>query len=214
MDRTKILIADDHTIVAQGLSNLLKDHYEVVGIVADGRELIKVAREVKPDIIVTDVSMPLLNGIDALHQLRKEGVKSAVIFLTMHAESHLVQEAIKEGAAAYLLKEAAGEELILAIQEVQKGNIYLSPSITKAALGKLNELEKNPASKLTHRQRQVLRLLSEGHSMKEAAAILNISARTVETYKYEMMRSLGIKTSAELIRFAVQAGLADESIRS
>ena len=214
MVQTKILIADDHMIVAQGLSSLLKDQYEVIGIVKDGKELVEASRELQPDIIVTDLSLPFLSGIDALHQIRKEGIKSIVIFLTMHAEPHLVQEAIKEGAAAYLLKESAGEELITAIEEVLKGNIYLSPSITKAALGKLNGYEKDPASKLTHRQRQVLRLLSEGHSMKEAAAILNISARTVETYKYEMMRSLGIKTTAELIRFAVRIGLADESIRS
>ncbi|MCI0615943.1 response regulator transcription factor [bacterium] len=213
MVQTKILIAEDHTIVAEGLSSLLKDHYEVVGIVKDGKELIKTARELQPDVIVTDLSLPFLSGIDALHQLKKEGIKSIVVFLTMHSEPHLVQEAIKEGAAAYLLKESAGEELIIAIQEVLKGHIYLSPSITKAALGKLNELEKNPAAKLTHRQRQVLRLLSHGRSMKEVAAVLNISARTVETYKYEMMRSLGIKTSAELIRFAVRIGLADEATR-
>jgi DNA-binding NarL/FixJ family response regulator len=204
MFNPKIIVADDHKIVAEGIVALLEGSFDVVAVVNDGIALIDAARKFYPDVIIADVMMPHLTGLDALHQLREEGIKSKVIFLTMHSEPQIVRRALQEGSAGYLLKESAGEELITAVREVLKGHIYVSPSITKDLLSIMNESYKEPAVQLTPRQRQVMRLVSEGRSMKEIAAILKISSRTVETYKYEMMRTLGVTTTADLIRYAVQ----------
>lgn len=214
MSKTRVLLADDHTIVAEGLRSLLEDEFEFVGTVGDGRALLDAARNLKPDVIVADISMPLLNGLDAARQLKRDGVTAKIVFLTMHAEAQLAAEAFRAGASGYLLKSSAGEELIAAIHEVVKGRAYVTPLITKDVLSFLMGAARQPdqpAVKLTPRQREVLQLIAEGRTMKEVASILNISARTVESHKYEMMEALGVQTNAELVQYAIKIGLVSVS---
>jgi DNA-binding NarL/FixJ family response regulator len=210
MNKTRVLLADDHTIVAEGLRSLLEDEFEFVGAVSDGRALLEAARDLSPDVIVADISMPLLNGLDAARQLKRDGATAKIVFLTMHAEAQLAAEAFRAGASGYLLKSSAGEELITAIHEVIKGRAYVTPLITKDVLSFLMDTGRQPeqpADKLTPRQREVLQLIAEGRTMKEVASILNISARTVESHKYEMMEALGVQTNAELVQYAIKIGL-------
>jgi DNA-binding NarL/FixJ family response regulator len=202
----KVLLADDHKIVAQGLELLLKESFSLVGTVADGRALLEAAVRLKPDVVVTDVSMPLLNGLDAVRQFRRNGVEAKVVFLTMHADANLAAEAFRAGGSAFLLKQSAGEELVQAIHETLQGRAYLTPLIAKDMISVLMEARAEE-SKLTLRQREVLQLIAEGKTMKEIAGILNISARTAETHKYEMMQVLGAKTTAELIQHAIRLRL-------
>lgn len=210
MTKTKVLLADDHTIVAEGLRSLLEGEFELVGSVSDGRALLEAARNLNPDVIVADISMPLLNGLDAARQLKRDGATAKIVFLTMHAEAQLAAEAFRAGASGYLLKSSAGEELIAAIHEVTKGRAYVTPLITKDVLSFLigaARQPEQPAIKLTPRQREVLQLVAEGRTMKEIASILNISTRTVESHKYEMMETLGVQTNAELVQYAIKLGL-------
>jgi DNA-binding NarL/FixJ family response regulator len=214
MSKTKVLLADDHTIVAEGLRSLLEGEFEFVGTVGDGRALLDAARNLKPDVIVADISMPLLNGLDAARQLKRDGVTAKIVFLTMHAEAHLAAEAFRAGASGYVLKSSAGEELIAAIHEVAKGRAYVTPLITKDVLSFLMgaaRQQRQPAVKLTPRQREVLQLIAEGRTMKEVASILDISVRTVESHKYEMMEALGVQTNAELVQYAIKIGLVSVS---
>jgi DNA-binding NarL/FixJ family response regulator len=214
MNKTRVLLADDHTIVAEGLRSLLEDEFELVDTVGDGRALLDAARNLRPDVIVADISMPLLNGLDAARQLKRDGVTAKIVFLTMHAEAQLAAEAFRAGASGYLLKSSAGEELIAAIHEVVKGRAYVTPLITKDVLNFLMGAARLPdhlAVKLTPRQREVLQLIAEGRTMKEVASILNISARTVESHKYEMMEALGVQTNAELVQYAIKIGLVSVS---
>jgi DNA-binding NarL/FixJ family response regulator len=208
--RPKVLLADDHAMVVEGLANLLKDRFDLVGTVGDGSAMIEAARKLCPDVIIADVAMPVLSGLEALRRLKAAKSAAKVIFLTMHADAELAIEAFRAGAAGYVLKHSAGEELVTAIQEVFQGRMYLTPLITKGVLANLTEPAPNPAVKLTPRQRDVLRLLAEGRRMKEIAAILDLSTRTVETHKYEMMRSLGVESTAELVRYAIQIGLVEK----
>ncbi|HEY6990981.1 MAG TPA: response regulator transcription factor [Bryobacteraceae bacterium] len=207
----KVLLADDHKIVAQGLESLLKDSFNFVGTVSDGRALLEAAIRLKPDVIVTDISMPLLNGLDAVRQFRSNGVDAKVVFLTMHADANLATEAFRAGGSAFLLKQSAGDELVQAIREILQGRAYLTPLIAKDMINVLMEArdEKAQESKLTARQREVLQLIAEGKTMKEVASILNISARTAETHKYEMMQAIGVKTTAELIQHAIRLRLVN-----
>ena len=210
MSKTRVLLADDHTIVAEGLRSLLEGEFEFVGTVGDGRALLDAAQKLKPDVIVADISMPLLNGLDAARQLKRDGATAKIIFLTMHAEAQLAAEAFRAGASGYLLKSSAGEELITAIHEVVKGRAYVTPLITRDVLSFLMDAARQTeraAVKLTPRQREVLQLVAEGRTMKEVASILNISARTVESHKYEMMDALGVQTNAELVQYAIKIGL-------
>jgi DNA-binding NarL/FixJ family response regulator len=209
MPSTKVLLADDHTIVAQGLESLLKDSFILVGTVRDGRALLEAAARLKPDVIVTDISMPLLNGLDAIRQLKSNGIEAKVVFLTMHADAQLAAEAFRVGASAFVLKQSAGEELIQAIHEVIQGRAYLTPLIAKDMITVLMEAkdQRGEVGKLTPRQREVLQLIAEGRTMKEVAGILNISARTAETHKYEMMEVLGVHTTAELVQRAIRLRL-------
>jgi DNA-binding NarL/FixJ family response regulator len=212
MDRARVLLADDHTIVAQGLGSLLKDDFELVGVVGDGHQLVEAARDLQPDVIVTDLSMPGMSGLEALQQLKQEGLDTRVIFLTMHADPQIATEALRAGASGFLLKHSAGEELITAIHEVLQGRIYLAPLITRDVLSVLAgpaATTTAPTPKLTPRQREVLQFIVQGRTMKEIAAALQLSRRTVETHKYEMMQVLGVETTAELIRYAIQFGLID-----
>jgi len=214
MGKPRVLLADDHTIVAEGLRSLLEDEFEFVGAVSDGRALLDAAQKLKPDVIVADISMPLLNGLDAARQLKRDGVTAKIVFLTMHAEAQLAAEAFRAGASGYLLKSSAGEELIAAIHEVIKGHAYVTPLITKDVLSFLMGAARQPdqpAVKLTPRQREVLQLIAEGRTMKEVASILNISSRTVESHKYEMMEALGVQTNAELLQYAIKIGLVSVS---
>ena len=207
MDRPRVLLADDHAIVVDGLSSLLKDQFELVGTVADGPALIAAARRLRPDVIVTDIAMPGMSGLDALRRLSAEGLKSKVIFLTMHSDPQLAAEAFRAGASGYVLKHSAGEELVAAINEVLQGRAYLTPLLTRDVLANLGDALARPQVKLTARQREVLRLILEGRRMKEIAAELHLSRRTVESHKYDMMHALGVRTTAELIQYVIRHDL-------
>ena len=211
MSKARVLLADDHTIVAEGLTSLLMDEFDLVETVRDGRALVEAADRLRPDVVVTDISMPTLNGLDAMRELRTAGVETRVVVLTMHADERLVAAAFRAGASAYVLKQSAGEELISAIQAAFEGRLYLTPLIRKDLATVLAEARGRTGepgmSGPTPRQREVLRLIAEGRTMKEVAAILDISTRTAESHKYDMMRELGVETTAELIQFAVKLGL-------
>ena len=209
MRRARVLLADDHTIVVEGLKSLLKDQFELVGTVADGGQLIDAARKLRPDVIVTDLSMPVLGGLDALRRLKAERLEARVIFLTMHADPRIAAEAFRAGAAGFLLKQSASEELITAIEDVLQGRTYLTPLLTKDVIANLTASATETEVALTPRQREVLRLLADGKRMKEIGAILGLSTRTVETHKYEMMQALGVGSTAELVRYALTHGLTD-----
>ncbi|MCZ6907810.1 MAG: response regulator transcription factor [Deltaproteobacteria bacterium] len=210
MRRPRVLLADDHKIVAEGLRSLLEPEFELIGIVEDGRALVAAAQKLNPDVIVTDISMPLLNGIEAARQLKKGTSQAKIVFLTMHPDVMYATRALEAGASGYVLKHAAPSELITAIREALKGRIYLTPLIAKDVLesfsggsrkGRKSDLE------LTPRQREVLQLVSEGRSAKEIASILDISTRTVEFHKYRLMESLGLCTNAELFQYAIKHGI-------
>jgi DNA-binding NarL/FixJ family response regulator len=208
MPRTRVLLADDHVVVAQGLETLLKESFELVGVVHDGRALVEAAEKLRPDVIVTDISMPLLNGLDAIRQIRASRPNTKVIVLTMHQETQLAADAFRAGASGYLLKVSPGEELITAIGQVALGRAYVTTLLAKDLITLLLEAETSTAdSPLTPRQREVLQLIAEGHTMKEVASILHISPRTAESHKYEIMETLGMKTTAALIQYAVRLKL-------
>ena len=205
--RPSVLIADDHTIVAEGLVRLLSRRFDVVATVADGAALVEAAERLRPDVVIVDLNMPSMSGLDAMERLRKDGLASKFVILTMQTEARLAAKAMRAGASAFVLKHSAGNELIDAIDEVLDGRTYLSRALTKEILDTLDE-RRGSEVELTRRQRDVLRLVVEGRRMKEIAAILGLSARTVETHKYEMMRALGVESTAELVALAVKNGLA------
>jgi len=210
MNRVKVLVADDHTILAEGLKGLMEKDYDLIGIVADGRALVEAAHRLKPDIVVTDISMPLLNGLDAMRQLKKERTDARFIFLTMHANPQYATEAFRAGANGYLLKQSAADEFLNAMREVLKGRTYITPLIARDLLDDLTkppDKTQNFKPQLTFRQREVLQLVAEGRTAKEIADILHISTRTVESHKYDAMQQLGVKTTAELVQYAVKLGL-------
>lgn len=195
--------------MAEGLEALLKHTFDLVAIVHDGRALVSAVEKLQPDVVIADVSMPRLNGVDAIRQVRAARHNTKFIMLTMHADVRLAVEAFRAGASGYVLKDSAGEELITAIQEVRKGRNYLTPLITKDVLEIFLEGGTSAPSqgKLTNRQREVLQLIAEGRTMKEVASILHISVRTAESHKYEMMQVLGVTTTAELIQYAIRINL-------
>lgn len=207
MNQIRILLADDHRIVADGLRGLLEAEFGPVEIVADGRELVAAAEKLRPDVIVTDISMPLLNGIDAVRQIRKRQKDIKVVFLTMHPDPSYAAAAFDAGASGYLLKHAAVTELVTAIQSVLQGKQYITPQIA-GELQRYNEnnglQERAGSGRLTSRQREILQLLAEGQTVKDIAALLHISTRTVEFHKYRMMTEHGIQSSAALVLFAVK----------
>lgn len=209
MKRVRILLGDDHRIMLEGLKNLLAKEFDLVGEAEDGRALVALARELAPDVVVLDISMPLLNGLEAARQIRELLPEVKLVFLTMHTEVQYAARALEAGAAGYVLKSGAFSELIVAIHEALAGHTYLTPSIAKtlSESAMRGESPVKDEGDLTGRQREVLQLLAEGKSAKEIAAILNISQRTVEFHKYRMMESLKIKTTAELIQVAVKQGL-------
>jgi DNA-binding NarL/FixJ family response regulator len=209
MRRPKIILADDHTLVVEALQALLQNEFDVVGTVSDGRALLKVAGQLNPDLVVVDIGMPLLNGLDAGEQLKQNYPHIKVIYLTQNRDPFCAAEAFRRNASGYLLKNAASTELTKAIREAMNGRRYVSPSIAKDMLTR--DLNPHHADlkppELRPREREVLQLLAEGKSMKEVAGILNISPRTVEYHKYRMMESLGVTSNAELLQYAIKQGL-------
>lgn len=208
--RITILLADDHRMFAEALSGLLAQTYDVIGSASNGRELLTLARELNPNVIVTDVSMPLLNGMEVLRMLKRGATRAKFVILTMHADVSLAAEAFRCGASAFVLKQAAAEELNLAIVSALRGRHYLSSTfpvdlVTLLAEAVRHHREEGP--KITRRQREVLQLVAEGKTMKEVGSLLNLSTRTVESYKYEIMRVLGIHTNAELVQYAIRIGV-------
>lgn len=212
MKPISILLADDHRIVAEGLKHLLQQEFELVGMVTSGEELLVAARRLRPDVIVTDISMPGISGLDALARLRDEDPTVKVVLLTMHHNVAYAREALQAGALGYVLKHCAVEEVILAIRAAMAGHVFVSPEIAGEVFrgsGPSSASPADPFESLSLRQREILRLLVEGCSAKVIAGRLDISPRTVESHKYKIMQMLDIANNAELVRFAVRHGLAD-----
>jgi DNA-binding NarL/FixJ family response regulator len=207
MPRATVLLADDHAVVAEGLASLLGREFALVGVVADGVAMLEAARRLRPDAIVADVAMPGMSGLEALRRLRAEAVPARVIFLTMHADPQIAAEAFRAGASGFVAKHAAGRELIAAIRAVLRGGTYLTPHLSQDVITALAERGTPEGGKLTPRQGEVVRLIAAGRTMKEVAAVLGVSPRTVETHKYEVMQALGLATTADLIRYAIEHGL-------
>ena len=204
MRRHTVLLADDHAIVRDGLVSLLKEHdFDVVGSVGDGQQLVEAATRLRPDVIVTDISMPGLDGLAVVARLRTERIDSRIIVLTMHNDAELATLAIRGGASGFLLKDSAAEELVEAIGQVLRGRIYLTPALTRGVMDQLAAAPAASAPQITARQRDVLGLIVKGQRMKEIAANLQLSPRTVETHKYEMMRVLGLQSTAALVKYAI-----------
>jgi DNA-binding NarL/FixJ family response regulator len=206
---TRVILADDHTLVLDALRKLLEPEFEVVGTFADGRALVDAARKLKPDVIVLDIGMPMMNGLNAGQRLKRLMPSVKLIYLTMNQDQDMAAEAFRLGANGYLLKNSAASELVDAIRQVVRGGSYVTPLMTEDVVGSLANHFKNlkSANYLTLRQKEVLQLLAEGRSMKEAAFILNVSPRTVAFHKYTMMDHLHIKTSAELVQYAMNRQL-------
>ncbi|HEY4979870.1 MAG TPA: response regulator transcription factor [Candidatus Acidoferrum sp.] len=206
MRRPRVLLADDHRMLADALKSVVEPHCEVVGIVGDGRALLEAAAKLRPDIIVLDIAMPHLNGLEAARHLKINMPKVKLIFMTMNEDPYLVGEAFRAGASAFLLKQAAALELVNAIQQVLKGSTFVTPSAKegqdKLALREPNGREQAPEP--TPRQREVVQLLAEGHSMKEVASALQITKRTVAAHKYAVMEQLQLKSNADLVQYAIK----------
>lgn len=205
-----VLLADDHAIILDGLRSLLQGHADVLETLADGAALLEATYRLKPDVVVTDISMPRLSGLEFLRRLQAVKSESRVLVLSMYGDVQLVTAAIRAGARGYIPKHAAGEELITAIAEVMAGRVYVSPLIGAQRHRATPAHGMRPPSQLTARQREVLRLVAAGKRMKEIAAELNLSRRTVEMHKYDMMRVLGLSTTAELIQYFVKHEVAVE----
>jgi DNA-binding NarL/FixJ family response regulator len=209
MSKPRIVIADDHPILAAGLRSLLEPEFEVVAVVADGRELIAAARKHQPDVIVADITMPSLNGIDAAVHLRDSGVEAKVIFLTMHRDVAYARRAMEAGAAGFVLKHSAATELVTAVRDALLGQTYVTPLIAGELLQSYREASQRSGAthRLTTRQREVLQLFAEGRSAKEVAGTLKIATRTAEVHKARILKALGLQTTAELVQYAIRNGI-------
>src|SRR5262245_47658504 len=209
MTRPRVLLADDHVLIAQALEHLLNAEFDVVGTVADGRALVKAASDLAPDVVVVDIGMPLLNGLDAGEQLKALHPAIKIIFLTQNREPRFAVEAFRRQASGYLLKDSAASELTNAIRDAMHGKTYISSSIARSMTeeGSFAPADQVTLRDLSPREREVLQLLAEGKSMKEVAAVLDISPRTVEFHKYRIMELLRVKTNAELVQQAIKLGL-------
>ena len=205
MGRPRILLADDHTLVAEGLRKLLESEFEIVGVAPDGRALLAVALRERPDVIILDIGMPLLNGIDAGRELKRLVPRTKLIVLTMNEDPDIAREALRQWASAYLVKTSAGSELIRAVREVLKGKSYATPQLAQKLMDVfVRDPRLGRTKELTPRQRDVLHLLAEGHTMKEMAALLHLTPRTVAFHKYRIMDEFGLKTNSDLVRFAIR----------
>jgi DNA-binding NarL/FixJ family response regulator len=205
-----VLIADDHRMMAEGLRRLLDPEFEVVGLVEDGQALVAAAAKLRPDVIVADITMPRLNGLDAIALLKADNPETRVVVITMHRETAFAREALRAGASAFVLKSSASQELIGAIGAALAGRTFITPEIAAKLSpgGGHSRRAPGPAASLTPRQREILQLLAAGKAAKEIAALLRVSVRTIEFHKYKMMESLGLHTVAELVRFAFEHGVA------
>lgn len=210
MRRPRILLADDHRILAEGLKTLFSPEFELVGVVEDGRALLEIAKKENPDVIVADITMPRLNGLDALVQLKKWKPSVKVVILTMHHEPAYARRALKAGALGYVLKHSAPAELLAAIHAALENKTYIAPALAGLLIQDFQnskDIAHDPATRLTPRQREILQLLAEGKSAKEIGSILSISARTVEFHKYQMMELMHLHTGADLVHFAIKQGI-------
>ena len=208
--RPRVLLADDHRLLREAFARLLESDCVVVGAVGDGRALLDVAPGLRPDVVVLDIAMPELNGLDAARQLKRSLPDTKVVFLTMNEDAGLAAEAFRSGASGYLLKRSAVSELGTAIREVMQGRSYITPLIAGDLMGSLLDRNvQNTPEALTPRQREILQLLAEGHSMKEIAAVLDVTPRTVAFHKYRMMEQLQVKSTAELIQYALKHHIVD-----
>jgi DNA-binding NarL/FixJ family response regulator len=209
LTRPRVLLADDHRMVTEGLSRLLSDEFDLVGVVEDGRELVASAKRLRPDVIVADISMPVMNGIEALSRLKAHNPAVRVVFLTMHHDAHYARRALEAGALGFVLKHSAHAELVMAIRAALDGTTFLTPTLAAEVF----QLQKRPAESgdplqsISARQREILKLLAEGCSAKMIAQTLGISARTVEFHKYNMMEAFGVHSGAELVFFAIKRGI-------
>jgi DNA-binding NarL/FixJ family response regulator len=204
MSLPRVLLADDHVLLLEAFERLLTPECEVVGAVSDGQALLDAAARLRPDVAVIDIAMPLLNGIDAARRLKQMNPDMRIVFLTMNEDPDLAAEAFRAGGSGYLLKRSAASELLVAIREAMKRRSYVTPLVTDGLVGSMLKEKRKDVEDLTARQREVIQLIAEGRSMKEAAAILNVTPRTVAFHKYRIMEQLRIKTTAELIQFAVK----------
>jgi len=214
MGRLRVLLGDDHRMFTEGLRRLLEPQFEIVGTVENGRDLIPAAERLRPDVIVADISMPSLNGIDAAWRIQKLPHAPKIVFLTMHEDPTFAAAAFRAGASGYVLKRSEPAEIIRAIQEAMRNRIFISSLVARDLLSTLMEKGAHPETlraELTSRQREILQLLAEGKAPKEIAAILNISSRTVEFHKYRVMRATGARTVAELTRYAIAHGIVAAS---
>lgn len=206
--RVRVLLADDHVMVRQGLKALIEhDGLDVVGEAADGHEAIRKAKELHPDVAVLDLSMPLLNGLDAAREIAQQSPKTKTILLTMHAEDQYVMEALRAGIRGYVLKSQAPSDLMQAIHEVNRGTIYLSPGVSRALVEAYLAKTDLPPDPLTPRERQVLQLVAEGKSTKQVAVVLGVSVKTAESHRTRLMEKLDIHETASLVRYAIRTGL-------
>jgi DNA-binding NarL/FixJ family response regulator len=206
MTRARILMADDHLMLLEAFKAMLAPDFDIVGLVTDGRTLLEEFARLNPDVVLLDIAMPLLNGLDAGRQLKAQRRSVKLIYLTMNPDPDIAGEALRLGASGYVLKSSAAHELKQAIQEALRERSYITPLITRDVVGSLTQ-QRAPGHALTGRQREVLQLLAEGKSMKEVGAILDLTPRTVAFHKYRMMEQLRLKTSAELVKFAVREGV-------
>ena len=210
VSRPRVLLADDHSLVLEGLAKLVTEDCDLVGKVEDGRALIQAAQQLEPDVIVLDISMPKLNGLDAGRQLKKLLPSIKLIYLTMHADPLYAKEAFQIGASGFLLKRSAASELMQAIHAVMKGQFYVTPAIAKDFLGTFTqEMSASQAQtdSLTPRQREVLQLIAEGYSTKEMATMLHLSPKTIEFHRTQIIRQLNLHSTAELTKYAIAHGL-------
>jgi DNA-binding NarL/FixJ family response regulator len=207
MNRPRIVIADDHAFVADACKKLLEPEYDVVATAGDGRALVRIAASLRPKVIIIDIGMPLLNGLDAGHQVKQLLPLVKLVFLTMNTDPVLAAEAFRRGASGYVLKTCAASELMVAVREVLNGRSYLTPAIARETVDILSRQDKefiDEGQRLTERQREVLQLLTEGKSMKQVAYTLNITANTVAFHKYQIMEILNVKSNAELVQYAIR----------
>lgn len=211
MKRARVLLADDHALLLDGIRLMIEPEFELLGAVEDGNALVDAAKRLKPDLILLDIAMPMLNGIDAAYELHNSLPSARLIMVTMHADADYVTEAFRAGASGYVLKRSAGSELLNAMREVLKGNHYVSPMVTRNALELLIKTSKSPSRigkrSLTTRQRQILQLVAEGRNRKEIAAILNLSVKTVEFHKATIARELNLRNQSDYTRYAIEHGI-------
>lgn len=207
MSIPRVLIVDDHKMVAEGLVRLLDDLFDIVGTIGDGRLVLEAVLRLRPDVILLDLSMPTVSGLEVLRRLREQDVEFKAIVLTMHADANMAVEALKAGASGFVLKESGGDELLTAVHTVLEGGTYLASVLTKEILTLMVGAADAGPAELTGRQREVLRLVVQGQRAKEIAGTLEMSTRSVEAVKYKMMQALHVHSTAELVRYAIEHGL-------